>query len=216
MKGIIFDLDGTMIDNMMVHHRAWQQKLKELGMDLELEEVRQRVHGINEEILERLFGDRFTPDDRRRISMEKEAEYRKIFLPELRLIDGLPDFLDQIQTAAIPMGIGTAAPPENVDFVLDNLQIRSMFQTVLHARDVEKGKPDPEIYLKVAAKLEIDPLECLVFEDTPAGAEAAQRAGCALVVITTTHPPKEFQHLNPPVAFLPNYKEAKLTDLFQS
>ena len=81
MKGIIFDLDGTMVDNMMIHHRAWQQKLKELGMVLSLSEVMLKVHGVNEEILERLFGDKFTPEQRIVFSREKEAEYRNIFKP---------------------------------------------------------------------------------------------------------------------------------------
>lgn len=82
-RAFIFDMDGTMVDNMMVHHRAWQRKLAALGLDLTLEEVRQSIHGINEEILGRLFGDRFSPEERHRIAWEKEAEYRDIFLSEL-------------------------------------------------------------------------------------------------------------------------------------
>ncbi len=82
MKGIIFDMDGTMVDNMMVHHRAWQRKLAQLGLDMTLEEVMESIHGVNTEILARLFGDRFTPEDCKRIAWEKEYEYRQIFLPE--------------------------------------------------------------------------------------------------------------------------------------
>ena len=81
-----------MVDNMMIHHLAWQRKLKELGMVLSLSEVMLKVHGVNEEILERLFGDKFTPEQRIVFSREKEAEYRNIFKPELKLISGLQDF----------------------------------------------------------------------------------------------------------------------------
>ncbi|MBP8239870.1 MAG: HAD hydrolase-like protein, partial [Saprospiraceae bacterium] len=109
-RAFIFDMDGTMVDNMMVHHRAWQRKLAALGLELTLEEVRQSIHGINEEILERLFGDRFSPEERRRIAWEKEAEYRDIFLSELKLVPGLEAFLKSAQQAGIRMGIGTAAP----------------------------------------------------------------------------------------------------------
>jgi len=210
MKGIIFDLDGTMVDNMMVHHRAWQQKLKELGLDLPLHQVMERVHGVNEEILERLFGEKFTPLERSRYSAEKEIEYRKIYKSEVKLIDGLREFLDSLRERKIPLAIGSAAPPENVDFVLDNLNIRDFFKVVLHARDVKKGKPDPEIYLKVAAKLNLMPEECLIFEDSPVGAEAATRAGSPLIIVTTTHTKSEFAKFPNVTRFISNYRDLNL------
>lgn len=194
MKGFIFDMDGTMVDNMMVHHRAWQRKLAALGLPLSLEEVRQSIHGINEEIIERLFGERFTPAERRQIAWEKEAEYREIFLPELRLIDGLDVFLKKAAALGVPMGIGTAAPSENVQFVLENLQLQAYFQSVVDAKQVHKGKPDPEVFLRVAAQLGLAPEQCLVFEDSPTGAEAARRAGMPAVILTTTHTAGEFAH----------------------
>ncbi len=192
IQGFIFDMDGTMVDNMMTHHRAWQRKLASLGLELSLDTVKEKIHGINEEIIERLFGDRFTPAERRRIAAEKEAEYRQIFLPELKLVQGLDEFLQAAHRLGIPMGIGTAAPVENVDFVLDHLQLRPLFRSVLHAQLVHRGKPDPEVFLKVAEQLALPPQNCLVFEDSPTGAEAARRAGMPTVIIATTHQPEEF------------------------
>jgi beta-phosphoglucomutase family hydrolase len=192
IQGFIFDMDGTMVDNMMTHHRAWQRKLAALGLELSLDEVRQSIHGINEEIIERLFGERFTPEDRRRIAGEKEAEYRQIFLPELKLVDGLAKFLHSAQKLNIPMGIGTAAPPENVQFVLTELRLQPFFHAVIDSKMVQKGKPNPEVFLRVAEKLNLEPKNCLVFEDSPTGVEAAQRGGMSAVVITTTHTPDEF------------------------
>ena len=207
MKGVIFDLDGTMVDNMMVHHRAWQRKLEELGLNLTLEEVREQIHGINDEIFVRLFGDRFTPAQRKQFAYDKEAEYRTIYKNEIKLIDGLPEFLDHLKAEEIPMAIGSAAPPENIDFVLDTLNIRSYFKTVLHAGDVEKGKPDPEIYQKCAAGLNLVPGDCLVFEDSPTGAEAARRAGIPLVIVTTTHTREEFEKYPNVLKFIKDFKE---------
>jgi beta-phosphoglucomutase family hydrolase len=192
LQGIIFDMDGTMIDNMMVHHRAWQRKLASLGLEMTLEEVRQEIHGVNYEILERLFGDRFSHDDRLRIADEKEAEYRRIFKDELALLPGLPELLDQLKEAGIPLAIGTAAPGVNADFVLDELQLRDYFGAVVFAEMVEKGKPDPEVFERAAAGLGIPVSECLIFEDSPTGAEAARRAGAAAIILTTTHPSHEF------------------------
>ena len=183
-------MDGTMVDNMMIHHKAWQNTLKNLGLDLTISEVQQSVHGINDEILIRLFGERFTREERKLISAEKELEYRNIFKPKLELINGLSQFLNSLHDGNIPMGIGSAAPKENVDFVLDNLGIRHMFNTVLDASSVDRGKPDPEIYLKVADGMNLSSSDCLVFEDSPTGAEAASRAGCKQVILTSSHEEK--------------------------
>lgn len=209
-KGFIFDMDGTMVDNMMVHHRAWQRKLAELGLEMSLEEVKENIHGINEEILERIFGDRFTPEQRRRIAWEKEAAYREIFLPELRLINGLPAFLEKAKAAGIPMAIGTAAPTENVDFVLDNLDLRPYFMGIFDARSVTKGKPDPEIFEKAAASMGLSAAECLIFEDSVTGAEAARRAGANSVIVTTTHAREEFAHFENIVRFIDDFEGLEL------
>ena len=205
MRAFIFDLDGTMVDNMMVHHHAWQKKLKSLGLDLSIEETRQKVHGINEEILERLFGDRFSPEERRQLSFEKEFEYREMFKNDLKLIVGLEDLLNQLKQDNKLLAIGSAAPPENVDFVLDGTNIRHYFDVVLHAKDVRRGKPDPEIYLKIADKLGVFPENCVVFEDSPTGAEAAHRAQMKTVIITTTHLESEFERFPNVLKFITNY-----------
>lgn len=205
MKGFLFDMDGTMVDNMMIHHRAWQRKLSELGLDMTIEEVKEKIHGVNNEILERLFGDRFTAADRERISGEKEAAYREIFLPQLKLIDGLQAFLDQAKSANIPMAIGTAAPEENAQFLVDNLELASYFQGIFHAGSVSKGKPDPEIFHKAAASIGLKAKDCLVFEDSVTGAEAAYRAGAKAIIVTTTHAVEEFAHFPHILKFVDNY-----------
>jgi len=192
MKAVIFDMDGTMVNNMMIHHKAWQKKLAENGLPLSLEEVKENIHGVNHEILKRLFGNRFTYEERIRISNEKEAVYREIFASNLKLIEGLPEYLNKLKNENVLMGLASAAPVENVDFVLDGLNLRSYFQVILHAGDVTKGKPDPEIYLKTCKLLAVDPDDCVVFEDSPTGAMSASSAGCRVVVITTTHQKHEF------------------------
>ncbi|KAA3639117.1 MAG: HAD family phosphatase [Bacteroidetes bacterium] len=213
VKGIIFDMDGTMIDNMMVHHRAWQKTLAGIGLELTLEEVKEKIHGINEEILKRIFGDRFTPEERRRISAEKEAAYRQIFLPELKLLPGLSGFLDELKSADIPMAIGTAAPRENVNFVMENLDLRSYFTGVFDAQSVSRGKPDPEIFEIAAASMGLAPNECLIFEDSVTGAEAAKRAGARSIIVTTTHEVSEFKHFDNIQQFIQDFMGLELENI---
>ena len=215
MRGIIFDMDGTMVDNMMTHHRAWQRQLAALGLELTLEEVRQQIHGVNEEIIARLFGDRFSAQEISRLSREKEAEYRRIFLPELKLVEGLPELLEKLAMADVPMAVGTAAPPENVDFVLDHLDIRHYFKAVLHAGHVSRGKPDPEIFQKAAAGMGLSATDCLIFEDSPTGAEAAKRAGSLTIIVTTTHYPEEFMHFSNIKKFIDNFTSVSLEELLE-
>lgn len=210
IRGIIFDMDGTMVDNMMVHHRAWQRKLASLGLEMTLEEVMEKVHGVNEEILEKLFGDRFTPAERKQIAWEKEAEYRKIFKPELRLLQGLPTLLDQLKNIDFPFGVGTAAPAENADFVLDELGIRSYFKTVVHAGHVSNGKPHPEVFQRAASGIGIPADHCLVFEDSPTGVHTAQNAGCLAVAVLTTHRKEEFEQFENVAGYIRDFSEVIL------
>jgi beta-phosphoglucomutase len=202
---LIFDMDGTMVDNMMVHHRAWQQKLAELGLNLTLDEVIATCHGKNDEILERLFGDKYNFEERDRISYDKEAVYRDVFKNDLKLIDGLQEMLDTAFKIGIPMGIGTAARPENVDYVLDNLNIRHYFRAIITSADVDKGKPDPSVFFKVADILGVKYANCLVFEDSPVGAKTAVNAGMKAIILTTTHKKEEFLQFSSVLKCVPDY-----------
>jgi beta-phosphoglucomutase len=204
-SGFLFDMDGTMVNNMMVHHRAWQIKLKELDLDLTLEEVRQTIHGKNEEILERLFGDRFTPAERAHHAWDKEARYREVFRDSLALVPGCMEFLEAAHAKGIPMAIGTAAPAENVNFVLDTLNIGHFFKGVIHAGLVKKGKPDPQVFKIAAATMGLLAEQCLVFEDSPTGVQTALNCGADAVVITTTHTPSEFAHFENVIRFVPDF-----------
>lgn len=209
---LIFDMDGTMVDNMMVHHEAWQRRLAQAGLHMTIEEVMASCHGRNDETIQRLFGDKYTKEERYQMSFEKELAYREIFVDRLSLIDGLHEFLESAHSQQVPMGIGTAANVENVDFVLDNLQIRALFKSVLCEKDVVKGKPDPEVFLKVAANLSVAPENCLVFEDSPTGAAAAERAGMKSVILTTTHHKEEFSRFSNIAAFRKDYVGFTLAD----
>ncbi|HUR65421.1 MAG TPA: HAD family phosphatase [Chitinophagaceae bacterium] len=192
-KAFIFDLNGTMIDDMRYHIDAWHNLFNKMNAGISWDETRFQCYGKNHEMLERVFPGRFTEEEKDKISMEKEKQYRERFEPQLRLVDGLDIFLGKAKKQGIKIGIGSAAMMMNIDFVLDGLDIRHYFDAIVSADDVPAGKPDPGIFLKCAEELVTDPSECLVFEDSPMGTEAAKNAGMDAVVLTTLHEPWEFK-----------------------
>ena len=196
VKALIFDMDGTMIDNMMIHHRAWQKKLQELGLEMTLEDVKRDIHGVNNEIIKRLFDDRFTDKEVAQIAWDKEAAYREIYADQIKLLPGLQEFLDTAKELGIPMGIGTAAPKENAEFAMEALELQPYFKTVVHSDMVARGKPDPQVFKMVADDLNINLKDCLIFEDSPTGAQAAANGNSKSIILTTTHTHDEFSSIN--------------------
>jgi len=214
-KAFIFDLNGTMINDMDFHIKAWSQVLNEdLGANLGWEEVKKEMYGKNSELLVRIFGeDRFTDEEMHELSIGKEQKYQADYKKHLKLIEGLPAFLANAQKSGISMAIGSAAIMFNIDFVLDNLDIRHYFSSIVSADDVKISKPHPETYLEAAAKMSVLPKDCLVFEDAPKGVEAALNAGMQAVVITTMHEAHEFAAYPNIFCFISDYTDPQLKAL---
>ena len=189
----LFDLNGTMVDDMPYHVNAWFQALNNLGYGVTLERVKQESYGKNHEVLERLFPARLNDVQKEKVSQAKEELYRQQVVPSLKLIDGLAEWLEKWQKAGIKMAIASAAILSNVDLVLDGLHIRHYFDAIVSADDVSLSKPDPETFLKAAVALRIPPSRCIVFEDSPKGVEAAKNAGMKAVVLTTQDAPAAFK-----------------------
>jgi beta-phosphoglucomutase len=215
IKAFLFDLNGTMIDDMQYHNKAWFHILNDdLGANLSWEEVKSHMYGKNTELLIRVFGpDKFTQDEMDTLSVEKEKRYQAEYRPILQLIGGLDGFLATAQERGIKMGIGSAAIPFNINFVLDGLNLRHYFPSIVSADDVVNSKPDPETYLKGAAELGVLPEECIVFEDAPKGVEAAKLAGMKCVVITTMHEADEFVAYDNIICFIKDYHGLNIDSL---
>ncbi|CAN5138445.1 beta-phosphoglucomutase family hydrolase [soil metagenome] len=214
IKAFLFDLNGTMINDMAYHADAWSDILNnDLKAGLSHEEVKAQMYGKNDELLVRVFGkDHFTKERMQQLSMEKERRYQLAYLPHLKLINGLHQFLEEAKQQGILLAIGSAAIPFNIDFVLDNLGIRDYFNAIVSADDVAVSKPDPETYLMCAAKLGVNANECIVFEDAPKGVEAARNAGMQTVVLTTMHDIDEFEVYENVLAFVDDYTSASPSD----
>lgn len=211
-KALIFDMNGTMVDDMSYHTEAWRNIINgEMNGNLSPEEVKREMYGKNEEVIERIFGkNKFSLDEMNRVSLKKEEAYQAAFRPHLKLIDGLQPFLEKAHSNNIPIAIGTAAIPFNINFVLDNLTLRHYFHAIISADDVKESKPHPETFLKAAEALGMKPDECIVFEDSPKGIETALNAGMQAVAVTTMHSEEDFTQYNNILFFIKDYKDERL------
>lgn len=214
-KSFLFDLNGTMINDMEFHIDVWHDVLNnDLQAKLTRAEVRSHMYGRNQELLIRVFGDkRFTTEEADAISHQKEVKYQALYKPHLDLLPGLFAFLERAQRNKTKMAIGSAASLFNIDFALDNLNIRHYFEYIVSGDDVKNSKPHPETYLKGADLLQVEPASCIVFEDAPKGVEAALNAGMKCVVITSMHQENEFSEYNNILMFVEDYTDPRLTEL---
>lgn len=217
IKAFIFDLNGTMINDMQYHALAWYDILNnDLKAGLTHDEVKVQMYGKNEELLERIFGKNYFPASKvKELSIKKERRYQETYLPNLALINGLQQFLERAKKAGIVMAIGSAAIPFNIDFVLDNLHVRHFFKTIVSADDVTTSKPEPETFTRCAELLNVSPEKCLVFEDAPKGVEAANNAGMKTIVLTTMHSKEEFKSYNNIITFIEDYTSVSPNDFLE-
>lgn len=184
---LIFDMDGTLVDSMPYHEKAWDLILPELGVSINRFEFFTWSAGLtNREIFPRLLGRAVSADELEALASRKEALYRECYREVMAPMTGAVELLTRARSAGVKTALGTAAPPENITLVIDGLELREHFPVIVGGADVKNGKPDPEIFLRCAEAMGIEPARCVVFEDTPAGVEAAYRAGMRCIAITTT------------------------------
>lgn len=186
---LLFDLDGVIVDSMPVHTEAWRVYMERLGIPCE--DIERRMHGKhNDALVVEFFGNGLTADEIFLHGARKEALYREMMKADLsvRLLPGVAEFLERHQNT--PMGVASNAERANVDFVLDGADLRRRFKVVVDGMQVKHPKPNPEIYLSTADQLHVDPKNCIVFEDSMVGVQAARSAG-ARVVGVESHAPLE-------------------------
>jgi beta-phosphoglucomutase len=212
-SAFLFDLNGTIIDDMQYHITAWHRILNSLGANISLERAKEECYGKNHELLERIFPGVYTDTEKDSMSFEKEKAYQAEFRPLLKPITGFENFLRTAHQQGIKTAVGSAAITFNIDFVLDGLHIRNLVDAIVSADDVVNSKPHPETFLKCAELLGVPSKECLVFEDAPKGVESAANAGMDCIVITTMHSPEEFSSYKNIIGFIDDYKDQQLTRL---
>jgi beta-phosphoglucomutase family hydrolase len=185
----IFDLDGTLVDNMRFHVQAWVSMSRRLGLETTAERFEREFAGRrNEDIFPALLGRPIPTEELDRLAEEKESHYRELYAPHLAPVRGARELLERLRSAGLRLAVASAAPRANRTFVLDGLGLRAHFAHVAGAEDVQRGKPHPDLFLAAARGLGVEPATCIAFEDAVNGILAARAAGMLAVGITTMTP----------------------------
>ena len=219
-EAVIFDLDGTLTDNMPLHRKSFDRFLAARGLPPLSEQLRHRLDGKrNRDIFPVLLGRELGEEELRAFGEEKESLYRELSRGHLRPLDGLLGLLDFLQAEGLPVALATSAPAPNIPHTLGELGLAARFPVVVRSDEVPRGKPWPDVFLEAARRLGRATRRCLAFEDSPAGVEAAAAAGMNVVAITTTFPPRVFEKQGRASGAFPEFRSwwrAQGRRLFQS
>lgn len=184
-RAAIWDVDGTLVDTAEIHFAAWTDFAAAHGFPFTRADFAATFGWRNPEIVRKLFDP--AADDARCADWgeEKERLYRAATdRAGVELLPGVGALVDDLAAAGWLQGLGSSAPRANLDLILKHTGTAGRFGAIVSGDDVSRGKPDPEVFLKAAAKLGVSPARCVVFEDAPSGVEAAKAAGMACVGVT--------------------------------
>jgi len=186
--GVLWDLDGTLVDSAGYHWQAWRDTLAAEGRAVAPEDFANAFGMRNDEILRGLYGEALAPAWIERVSETKEESYRRLLREQgLTALPGALSWLRRLRESGFRQALASSAPRPNIDAVLAILELGTYLDAVVSADDVGRGKPDPAIFLAAAERLGLPPARCVVVEDAPAGLEAARRAGMRSIGVLSDH-----------------------------
>lgn len=192
----IFDWDGVIINSEECHRHSWELLAAQMNRALPAGYFEASFGRKNAEIIPELLGWASDPAEIDAISCRKEALYREVVKDRgMQALPGVLEWLRRLADAGIPCGIGSSTARANIELSLDLIGCAPFFRTIVSAEDVKLGKPHPEVFLTVAARLGMPAERCVVFEDALFGLEAARRAGMKCIAVTTTNPAEKLRAL---------------------
>ena len=213
MKAFLFDLDGTLIDSMPLHHDAWVTWHARRGLPMDTARFFESTAGrSNPEILFDMFP-ALSAAEHLEMADDKEAIYREFAARSLGLIPGAQAFAQQARAVGCKLAVCTASTPPNMALAFTQHGIDRWVDAITSPADGLRGKPHPDIFIEAARRLGVDPEHCLVFEDAPLGIEAARRAGMKAVALTTTLPAEAFAAFDNLIAIAPDFTTLDLPAL---
>ncbi|MFD0793521.1 HAD family hydrolase [Mucilaginibacter litoreus] len=186
----IFDMDGTLINNTPYHFKAWQQMFELHNLPgLTHKTYLDEISGVPVAYtIKKFFGSQVKDQFIRQLSEEKQSLYEQAFKPYLKPINGLENVLAQLKSNGFKIALATSSNQSDIDFIFEGIPIKQYFDALITGNMVNEPKPSPQIFLKAANKLNANPNQCVVFEDSLAGLRAGRSAGMKVAGITTSHP----------------------------
>ncbi|MGH6627107.1 MAG: HAD family hydrolase [Burkholderiaceae bacterium] len=191
-QALIFDMDGTMIDSMPWHAKAWVEFTRRHRISIDVADLLRRTTGrTGAECMRELFQRELPQAQCQALIDEKEAIYRELFAPRFTEVAGFRRFAALARQQGLKIGVGTAGDRHNIAFAFSHLSMQPRPQAVVGGDEGLPGKPEPAIFLEAARRLQTSAAACIVFEDAPLGIEAARRAGMRAVAVCTSHSAQE-------------------------
>ena len=187
-RGVIFDMDGVLVDSGPPHKESWRAVARQYGIDL-TDEAFERTFGMSSrEIVRKIWGPQITDEEVRQIDDEKERIYRDLIRNNVPLSLGARETVARLAQAPYVLAVGTSGPPENLELVLRASGLGPYFAATVNGLEVSHGKPAPDIFLKAAERAGLATQDCVVIEDAPVGIQAACAAGMKAIGYVGTHP----------------------------
>src|SRR3990167_6439643 len=182
IKAVIFDMDGVIADTQTIHNETNAEILQSYGIPLSSKDMSKFAGIPNKNTFADLFKKYNVNAD-----VDKAVSKKWGLTKEKNAIPGVLDFIQELDNNKFKIAIASSSTADFIDHVLLSLKIKEFFTVIVNGNEVKKGKPNPDIFLKAAEKLKVKPSNCLVFEDAPAGIQAAKNAGMKCIAITTTY-----------------------------
>jgi len=192
--GVIFDLDGVLIDSVDAHYEGWRRLGADLGVDITRERFIETFGRQNRDAIPMLLGDRFNTDEIEALGDRKEGYYRDVAANHIKAIPGAVDLVRGCKDHGFTLAVGSSGDPINVQLALSFLGIEDAFAAVVTGANVQKGKPHPNVFLQAAGNAGLKPENCAVIEDAPAGVTAAKSAGMIAIGLVGVHAANAFSH----------------------
>ncbi len=208
---IIFDFDGTLVDNMPIHIETWIALCEDNGVALTVDGYyASGVGGKIEDAIRTFLGQHLTHHEVELLATSKEFLYRYLARTRLVALPGTRDFLQRLRDASYPLAIATSADHRNASFQLDILGMDGMFDLVVANEDVTLGKPNPQIFQIAASRLGTVPERCVIFEDSKPGLASAYASGATIVAVTTTYPAQIAEAMPGVAMAIADYRDERL------
>jgi HAD superfamily hydrolase (TIGR01509 family) len=185
--GVIWDLDGVLVDTGEFHYQSWRRTFADLKIELSRDQFRATFGMNNAGILEEILGYKPESNFVEKISDQKEGHFRRTVRGRVKPLPGVLEWLRQLEDMGAHQAIASSAPQANIDALVDELQLREFFEVIVSGYDMP-GKPNPDVFLRAADLMEVPAPNCLVIEDSVSGVRAAKNAGMRCIAVTTTNP----------------------------